>query len=62
MKAMELNLKNYQLNNKIRPYSKDIINGLKKVDAGKIQSTIAINFISSKDAGEEQVMHLKSDT
>ena len=26
-----------------------------------IYSTIAINFISSKDAGEERVMHLKNN-
>ena len=27
----------------------------------KVQLTIPINFISSKDNNEEQVMHLKSD-
>ena len=44
----------------IRPYLKDIINDLKKSDKWKIQLTIAINFISSKDTDEERVMHLKS--
>ena len=46
---------------KIRPYIKDIINDLKKSDTGKLQLRIVINFISSKDTGEEHVMHSKSD-
>ena len=46
---------------KIRPYIKDIINDLIKSDTGKLQLTIVINFISSKDTGEEHVMHSKSD-
>ena len=46
--------------NKIRPYLKDI-NNLKKSETCKIQLTIAINFISSKDNDEERVMHSKSD-
>ena len=46
---------------KIRPYIKDIINDLKKSDTGKLQLTIVLNFISSKDTGEEHVMHSKSD-
>ena len=33
----------------------------KKSDTLKIQLTIAINFISSKDIGKERVMHSKSD-
>ena len=47
--------------NRIRPYLKGIINNLKKYDMWKIQLTIAINFISSKDNGENRVMHLKSN-
>ena len=48
--------------NKIRPYLKDIINNLKTSDTQKIQLTITINFISSKnDNDEECVMHSKSD-
>ena len=46
--------------NEIRPYLKDIINDIKKSDTWKIQLTIKINFISSKD-DEEPVIHLKSD-
>ena len=46
--------------NRIRPYLKGIIN-LEKYDTWKIQLTIAINFISSKDNGENRVMHLKSN-
>ena len=46
--------------NEIKPYLKDVTY-LQKSDRWKVQSTIAINFISSKDNNEEQVMHLKSD-
>ena len=47
--------------NEIRLHLMDIINNLKKSDTWKIQSAIAINFISSKDNDEERVMHSKSD-
>ena len=40
---------------------KDIINYLKKSGIWKIQLTIAINFIYSKDNDEERKMHSKSD-
>ena len=46
---------------KIRPYLQDNINDLKKSDTQKIQLTIAINFISSIDNGEEHVVHSKID-
>ena len=47
---------------KIGQYLKDIIDNIKQSDTWKIQLTIAINFISSKnDTDEEQVMHSKSD-
>ena len=42
--------------NKIRPYSRNIID-LQNLDMWKIQLTTAVNFISSKDAEEERVMH-----
>ena len=45
----------------IKPYLRDIIINLQKSDTWKIQLTIAINFISSKDVDEERVMHAKSD-
>ena len=46
--------------NKIRLYLKGIINNRKKSDTWKIQLTIAINLISSKDDNdEERVMHSK---
>ena len=41
-------------------HTKDIIN-LEKSGTWKIQLTIEINFISSKDNDEELVMHSKSD-
>ena len=48
--------------NKIRPYLKYIINDLKrKYHTWKIQLTIAINFMSSKDNDEELVTHSRND-
>ena len=47
--------------NEIRPYLKDIINNLKKIDTGKIQLTIANKFVSSIDNDEEHVMHSESN-
>ena len=40
---------------------KDIIINLQECDTWKIKSTIAINFISSKDAEKGHVMHAKSN-
>ena len=40
---------------------RDIIINLQKPEAWKIQLTIAINFISSKDVDEERAMHSKRD-
>ena len=40
---------------------RDIIINLQKSDTWKIQLTIAINFISSKDYDEKLVMHSKSN-
>ena len=45
--------------NIVRPYLKDIINNLEKSDTWKIQLTIAITFISSKDNDEQRVIHSK---
>ena len=59
MKVKVIETKQYL--NEITPYLKDIINNLKKSDTWKIQLTIAINFISSKDNDEEHVMNSKSD-
>ena len=36
--------------NEIKPYLKDIILNLQKSDTWKVQLTITINFMSSKDA------------
>ena len=46
---------------KMKPYLKDMIITLEKTDIWKIQLTIAISFISSKDVEEERVMHSKSN-
>ena len=46
---------------KTRRYLNDIIDDLKKSDTQKIQLTIAINFISSKDIDKERIMHLNND-
>ena len=45
---------------KIKPYLMNIIINLENYYAWKIQLTIAINFISSKDAGEERLIHSSS--
>ena len=47
--------------NKIKPYLKDIIIDLQGSDGWKIQLTITITFISSKDTEEERVMYSTSD-
>ena len=47
--------------NRIRTYSKDTINNLKKSDTWKTLLIIAINFISSEDREEECVVHSESD-
>ena len=46
--------------NKTETYLKNIIIDLENSDAWKIQLTISINFISSKDSEEECVMPLNS--
>ena len=46
--------------NKIKPYLRNVIIDLQNFDAWKIQLTIAITFISSKDGEEEGVMHSSS--
>ena len=40
---------------------RDIVINLQKYDTWKIQLTIAINFISSKDIDEDRVMRSKRD-
>ena len=47
--------------NKIESSLKNIIINLQNFDTWKIQSTTAINLISSNDSEEERVMHLSSD-
>ena len=50
-----------EYHNRIRTYSKDIMNDLRKSDTWKIQLTTAINLISSKDNDEERKMPSKSN-
>ena len=47
--------------NRIKPYLKDITSDLQESDTWKIQLTVAISFISPKDADEERVMHSESN-
>ena len=54
-----LSIKEYL--DKIKPYLTDIIINLQKSDTWKIQLTVAIDSISSKDPDEERKMHSKSD-
>ena len=44
----------------IRPYLSNIINDHKTQGEWKIQLTITINFISSKDSDEARIMHIKN--
>ena len=55
------NLSLDQYLNKIKPYLTNIIADLQNYVAQKTQLTIAINFISLKDAEEKRVMHSRSD-
>ena len=59
MKVMVIEIEEYL--NRIRTYLKNIINDLKKCDTWKIQLTIVIDLISSKDTDEECVMYSKTD-
>ena len=43
----------------IRPYLSDLINNHQ--GEWKIQSTMALNFISSKDSDETRIIHTKND-
>ena len=55
----KLSVKEYL--DKIKPYLRDIITILQKSDSWKSQLTIAITFISSKDADDESLTQWKSD-
>ena len=55
-KNKNLSVKEYLI--KIKPYLEDIITNLQKPGTWKFQLKPAINFISYKDNGEEQVMHM----
>ena len=62
MKVMVLKTVSYhKYHNKIKPYLRDIIIDLPSSYKWKIQLTIAINFIFSKDTGEEHFMHPSSE-
>ena len=45
----------------IKPFLRDVIINLQKSGTRKVQLTLKINLISSKDADEEQVTHLKGN-
>ena len=58
MKVVLIELKNLSVKeylDKIKPYLRDIITILQKSDSWKSQLTIAITFISSKDADDESL-------
>ena len=62
MKVIKIKLKiisTKEYLNKIASYLKDIMNNLQTSDTWKIQLTVAINFIFSKDIDEERVIYLK---
>ena len=45
----------------VKPYLKDMINDLKKSDTWKIQLTVEINIVPSKDTDVEHEIHSRSD-
>ena len=47
--------------NKIKPYLRNVIIDLQNSDTWKGQSTIEVNFISSKVIDEERVMHSRGE-
>ena len=47
--------------NKIKPYFRDLTINLQNSDTWKIQLTIAINFIYSKDTEEKRLIHSMND-
>ena len=55
------NLSLVQFLNKIEPYLSSIIIDFQNSDTWKIQLTIVINFLSSKDAEKERVLHSRSN-
>ena len=63
MKVIKIKLKiisTKEYLNKIASYLKDIMNNLQTSDTWKIQLTVAINFIFSKDIDEERIIYLKA--
>ena len=58
-KDAKLSLEDYF--NEIRLYLKDMINNHKARGEWKIQLSMKINFVSSKDNNETRTMHTKSD-
>ena len=65
MKAVVIEIKTKPISKRIpreiKPYLRDIIINLQKSHTWKIQLSIAINFISSKDVNEARVLHSMSD-
>ena len=59
MKVKVIKINFYQLKN--IPYLIDIITDSKTQEEWKIQLTITINFLSSKDSNETCTMHMKSN-
>ena len=57
---MLLEIKTYQQKISLERYLRDTIINFQKYDTWKSQSTIAINFISSKGIKEERVMYSTS--
>ena len=60
MKEMAIKIETYHLMNILLKFNLTKIINLQNSDAWKIQLTIGINFISSKDAEKERVMHSSS--
>lgn len=63
MKSRVIEIKSYQFKNILirLPYSGNMINHLKTKSKWKIQLSVAIDFMPSKDTNETRAMYSKSD-
>ena len=61
LKKLNISYLNISYLDEIKPFLKDIINNFKNSVTRKLQLTIAINFIYSKDTNEKCLIHSKSN-
>ena len=61
LKKLNISYLNISYLDEIKPFIKDIINNFENSVTRKLQLTIAINFIYSKDTNEKCLIHSKSN-